>query len=79
MKLEDYQKDIKMISEEGWKTSYYKGLGKLSVEEYREMLQNPVKALITYDDADKISKTMKVLFSKDTETRKKWLQGEIEI
>lgn len=77
--LEDYQKDIKMISEEGWKTSYYKGLGKLSVEEYREMLQNPVKALITYDDADKISKTMKVLFSKDTETRKKWLQGEIEI
>jgi DNA gyrase/topoisomerase IV subunit B len=77
--LSDYKKDSDMISKEGWKTSYYKGLGKMNEEEYKDMINNPVESLITMDDAEKVSKVMETLFGKDTDIRKKWLQGEYAI
>jgi DNA gyrase/topoisomerase IV subunit B len=77
--LEDYNKDMDKIVKEGWKTSYYKGLGKMNEDEYREMLNNPVCSVITLDDAEKINKTMETLFGKNTDIRKKWLQGDYKI
>ena len=77
--IEEYNKDIDTINREGWKTSYYKGLGKMSEEEYREMLNNPVESLITLDEIKKINETMEVLFGKDTEIRKRWIEGEINL
>lgn len=77
--LEDYEKESEMLGKEGWKTSYYKGLGKMSEEEYREMLNNPVESTIRLGDAKKINETMEILFGKNTDNRKKWLQGEIKL
>ena len=77
--LEEYNKDVDKISSEGWKTSYYKGLGKMNEDEYKDMINNPVQSLITLDDVEKINKTMEVLFGKDTEIRKQWLEGKIEL
>lgn len=77
--LEDYQKDSEKIGREGWKTEYFKGLGRMDDVQYKDMLQNPVRGLITFDNAEKISKTLELLFGKDTDNRKKWLQGELNI
>lgn len=74
--IPDFKKDLEYINNNGMNTSYYKGLGKMNEGDYRDMLNNPVESLITFNDAKKIDSVFEVLFGDDTEKRKQWLQGE---
>lgn len=74
--LEEYNNDLNYITQNKWATSYYKGLGKMSEDDYREMLNNPTESLITINDAEKTNKIFQILFGEDTDQRKNWLQGE---
>lgn len=56
----------------GWTTSYKKGLGSLEDEEYKEMIQNPRKILIEWDDLSE--EFLECWFGNDTEPRKKQLK-----
>lgn len=68
-----YQKNNSII---GWEQEYKKGLGSLEDEEYQEMIQNPRKVLIEWDDdADKL---LECWFGNDTNLRKKQLEEDNE-
>lgn len=74
--LESYSKDKEMLAKQGYNTSYFKGLGKMNVEEYREMLNNPVCSYINNYRDVLTKKVMNILFGKDTMVRKEWLKGK---
>lgn len=74
--LEHFHSDLSYIKENNMATSYYKGLGKMSQSEYKEMLYNPVCSTINIEDVKQTSKVFEILFGDDTNLRKGWLQGE---
>lgn len=65
--LEDF--DQKKYSD--WKTTYFKGLGGLPVEEYEKMIHEPVKDLVEMDDDT--DQMLKIAFGNDAQLRKDWL------
>jgi DNA topoisomerase-2 len=56
----------------GWTISYKKGLGSLEDAEYKEMIQNPRKILIEWDEESE--SFLECWFGNDTEPRKKQLK-----
>ena len=66
---DEYKKSHSVV---GWVEDYKKGLGSLEDEEYKEMIQNPKKILIEWDDeADSL---LECWFGNDSELRKKQLE-----
>lgn len=67
---EDFQSKNSLA---GWdKPEYKKGLGSLEDEEYKEMIQNPRKVLIEWDEESETF--LECWFGNDTEPRKKELK-----
>lgn len=65
---EEYQANNSLS---GAEISYKKGLGSLSDEEYKEMIQNPKKVLLEWDENAEIQ--LECWFGDDSEPRKKEL------
>ena len=59
----------------GWTINYYKGLGSMEGEDWKMVLENPDCRVPIVED-ESIRQTMELLFGKDSEPRKVWLQGE---
>lgn len=57
----------------GWEAEYKKGLGSLEDDEYKEIIQNPKKVLIEWDDDSE--KMLECWFGTNTELRKNELEG----
>jgi DNA gyrase/topoisomerase IV subunit B len=55
----------------GWNIEYKKGLGALEDDEYQDMIQNPRKVQIVWDEESK--KYLECWFGEDAELRKKQL------
>jgi len=60
----------------GYSIEYYKGLGKMNKEEYREMLFNPTYTIINNINDHNTKRVLNILFGKDTNERKLWLKGK---
>jgi DNA gyrase/topoisomerase IV subunit B len=54
-----------------WKHRYIKGLGSLTEEEYRKIINDPVYDVVSVDDAT----YFQMMFGKDSEPRKKFLMS----
>lgn len=65
---EDFQKKSSLS---GWNIEYKKGLGALEDDEYQDMIQNPRKVKIVWDEECK--KYLECWFGEDAELRKKQL------
>jgi len=63
--------DFAKFNASGWKVDYYKGLGSLSEEEYRKMINEPMEVVFTKDAAAEIS--LDVAFGSSSDKRKEWL------
>lgn len=59
----------------GWTANYYKGLASMEAEDWAMVLGNPDCRVPVIDDGS-IKETMELLFGKDTDARKVWLQGD---
>ena len=68
---EEYEKE--KTKYKSWDVLYYKGLGSMVREDWEMILTNE-NAMIPIIDDGKISEVLTLLFSKDREARKKWLQ-----
>lgn len=73
---EEYEKQKHKYKDKGWTVKYFKGLGSMSSEDWTMILSGETNTLIPIIDDGKMKDTLKLLFSDDTDMRKKWLQAE---
>ena len=59
-----------------WNVDYYKGLGSMEREDWEMILSGETNTLIPVVDDGKMGDTLTLLFSKDADARKEWLQNE---
>ena len=57
-----------------WTVEYYKGLGSMEREDWEMILTGETDTLIPVVNDGKMGDTLHLLFSKDTDARKEWLQ-----
>lgn len=69
--------DFEAVKEkyQGWTINYYKGLGSMEPEDWAMVLNNPDCRIPVVEDGS-IRSTLELLFGKDADQRKVWLQGE---
>ena len=58
----------------GWDVQYYKGLGSMERQDWDMILNGKSETRIPRRNDNQMADTLKLLFSKDTEARKEWLQ-----
>lgn len=59
-----------------WSISYYKGLGSMIRADWEMILSGKTDTLIPITDDGKIKDVLKLLFSDDSDARKRWLQND---
>ena len=59
-----------------WNVDYYKGLGSMEPEDWKMILTGKTNTLIPVVNDGKMGDTLQLLFSKDADARKQWLQNE---
>lgn len=61
--------DFDSIKYNEWKVRYIKGLGSLTEQEYRQVINDPQMDVVTIDDV----KCFDIMFGNDAEQRKRWM------
>lgn len=60
----------------GWTINYYKGLGSMHRADWEMILNGETDTLIPIVDDGEVKDTLQLLFGKDADARKEWLQSE---
>ncbi len=72
--LAEFEK--KKAKYKGWTINYYKGLGSMHRADWEMILNGETDTLIPIVDDGEVKDTLQLLFGKDADARKEWLQSE---